>query len=866
MLKKYFLEAVLLILLLVVSGVAHGYNMFKYPYFENDEGTYMSQAWSLLSDGKLAPYTYWYDHAPFGWVMLAGYVKLVGGPFIFGPSVATGRVFMLIVHLASALFVYFLVKKFGGGKIGAALAVLVFSLSPLGIYFQRRVLLDNMMILLVLTSLLLILNLGKGFKYLYVSAITLGLSVLTKENAIFFIPVFLIIIYRNSKIKDRGVAIFQWLIMLFSVISVYFLYAILKGELFPVGFAGSTDPHVSLLATLYNQFMRGKAMPFWNQSSDFYLNFAEWVYKDPFTIFGGALATVLSLVLSIKHKKLLIPALLSLLFWFFLIRGKLVLDFYVIPLIPLLAICMGVVFAYFVNALKGAPTWLWSLMVISLFGLSIYLLTFRIARQYTRDETRNQIASVAWIKQNLDPETYMVIDDSVYVDLHVPGYINDKVFPNADWAWKVEEDPAVFNAKLKGDWANVQYIILSHEIVKQMHDSSFKFIKKGFDNSVPVTAWRDGSTAYVDLPHYISTNGDWSAVYKVEDKNKIILDSSWRYYVKNFLQSYGQVVDAQSGNTTSEAQSYAMLRAVWENDRKTFDGVYKWTRDHFQYRGSDKLFSWLWLNGGGGKLGDAATASDADEDIALALILAGRKWNDESYIQDATDLLNDIWANEVVEVGGHLFLMSGSGAGREKGYLVNPSYLSPASYRIFSQYDKTHNWNALAKDSYYLLNKLGTQKGNMTYLPPNWILINRLTGNIDSPGEYLSDANAPDYGYDAFRVMWRVALDKLWFETSDAEEYLGKVLPFFEKALTNGSYAIYDLDGSPQVNYSQLANTTGGLFVLKALNNSNADSLYNSLVKSRFNMGGGFWDDGKNYYDQNWAWFLSAFYFGRNPL
>jgi endo-1,4-beta-D-glucanase Y/4-amino-4-deoxy-L-arabinose transferase-like glycosyltransferase len=863
MFKKYFWEGVLVILLLTLSGVTHGVNMFKYPYFENDEGTYMSQAYSVLHEGKLAPYTYWYDHAPIGWVILAGWLKIVGGPFAFGTSVETGRVFMLIIHLFSTFFAYLLVRRFGGGKVGAVITVLVFSLSPLGIYFQRRVLLDNIMIFLVFIALLAILRIEKGFKYLYISAVSLALAVLTKENAIFFIPVFIIILFQSKKVKHKEMALFQWLSIFICVISVYFLYAFLKGEFFPQGFGGSNNEHVSLLTTLYNQFMRGRAQPFWSHSSDFYQNFSGWVYKDPFTILGGAVATVLSLILSIKRRDLLIPGLLSLLFWFFLVRGKLVLEFYIIPLIPLLAINMGVVFGHLVKYLLSTPVWLWRLMVFALYVFFTYLLVFRINWHFTRDETSNQKASIEWIKENLEPQTRMVIDDSIYVDLHVPGYINDKVFPNADWAWKVEEDPEVFTQKLNNDWSNIEYVILSHEIVKQVHDSSFKFIKGAMDNSTPVILWRDGSTAFVDIGKYISTNGDWAGVYKVENKNKIILDTAWEFYKSNYLKSYGQVVDPQTGNTTSEAQSYAMLRAVWSNDKKTFDGAYKWTKDHFQYRGSDNLFSWLWLNAGDGKVGDSATASDADSDIALALILAGRKWQSPEYIEDAKKIISDIWEYEVVSVGGRYYLMSGSGAEREKGYIVNPSYLSPASYRLFAAYDRKHNWEKLAKDSYYLLNQIGQDTNNTTYLPPNWVLINTKTGNIDSPSEYISDVNAPDYGYDAFRVMWRIALDKAWYGTRDAENYLSKVQPFFEKSLTEGAFAIYSLDGSPEVNYSQLANLTGGLFALKEVGSENANNLFEKLVKSRYNMDLGFWDDGKNYYDQNWAWFISAFYFGR---
>ena len=95
-------ELAIIAVLLLISGISHGYNMFHFPYYENDEGVYMSQAWSLLTQGRLSPYTYWYDHAPFGCMLIALWTKLTGGFFTFGLSVNSGRVLMLVFHLVIA--------------------------------------------------------------------------------------------------------------------------------------------------------------------------------------------------------------------------------------------------------------------------------------------------------------------------------------------------------------------------------------------------------------------------------------------------------------------------------------------------------------------------------------------------------------------------------------------------------------------------------------------------------------------------------------------------------------------------------------------------------------------------------------------
>src|SRR4051794_8748635 len=72
----------LLIAVAMLIGLAsHGWNMFRYPLYLTDEGIYMEQAWSVLKEGRLSPYTYFYDHAPMGWLALAGWVGILPGGF-----------------------------------------------------------------------------------------------------------------------------------------------------------------------------------------------------------------------------------------------------------------------------------------------------------------------------------------------------------------------------------------------------------------------------------------------------------------------------------------------------------------------------------------------------------------------------------------------------------------------------------------------------------------------------------------------------------------------------------------------------------------------------------------------------------------
>src|SRR5690606_20916649 len=105
--------------------------------------------------------------------------------------------------------------------------------------------------------------------------------------------------------------------------------------------------------------------------------------------------------------------------------------------------------------------------------------------------------------------------------------------------------------------------------------------------------------------------------YRVNNSTKTQLLYAWNYYKANFIQSYGQVVDPQGDDlTTSEGQSYAMLRAALMNDEVAFKGLWLWTQHHLQHRVDDKLISWRWQDG---RQTDSNNATDADIDIALSL-------------------------------------------------------------------------------------------------------------------------------------------------------------------------------------------------------------------------------------------------------
>ena len=145
-----------------------------------------------------------------------------------------------------------------------------------------------------------------------------------------------------------------------------------------------------------------------------------------------------------------------------------------------------------------------------------------------------------------------------------------------------------------------------------------------------------------------------------------ILHATWLDYKRTYLEvGTVRTLDPQREYiTTSEGESYSMLRSVWLADKETFDSSWKWTKDNLQHRSGDHLFSWLFGKHESGEYGVLTerggqhTASDADTDIALSLLFAYGRWQDHQYLGDARVIMNDIWNKEVITIKGVPYLLS----------------------------------------------------------------------------------------------------------------------------------------------------------------------------------------------------------------
>jgi endo-1,4-beta-D-glucanase Y len=249
--------------------------------------------------------------------------------------------------------------------------------------------------------------------------------------------------------------------------------------------------------------------------------------------------------------------------------------------------------------------------------------------------------------------------------------------------------------------------------------------------------------------------------------------------------------DGVPNSTVSEGIAYGMLIAVMLGDQPLFDAFYGYALEFANERG---LMAWYVAPDGTRALGTGA-ASDADEDIAWALVMAHRQWGgrgalSESYIDHARRQIERIWRHEVDHDScPHLFK-----PGDEwRPDVFNPSYFSPHQYRLFGAVTgEQSGWQAVVDRGYEVVQaSLNEQSGNRENgLVPAWC------DTRGVPVEAFPGAET-NYQTDSARLPFRLGQDFAYYEDPRARAYVAKTSAFFAALGADAIGDGYHLDGRP---------------------------------------------------------------------
>ena len=280
---------------------------------------------------------------------------------------------------------------------------------------------------------------------------------------------------------------------------------------------------------------------------------------------------------------------------------------------------------------------------------------------------------------------------------------------------------------------------------------------------------------------------------------KPILDKTWegikKRNIEPFSTAQGLIHRPKSetpGDAVSEGVGYGMLLALYSNDQETFNTIWEAGNNNL-WQGC--YYDWR-ISASGTKERGAAT--DAEEDVALALIFANKLvekglWDSytspklsRNYLDHAKKILDCMWSTGQITSSG--ILAPGAGWGGDD--FVNPGYFSPAWYRIFSQVDPNHNWMSVVEKSYSIIE---ANPGYSMGLIPDWMRPDgSFYGGSLGYNPYLSGRA---FFKDAIRTLWRVAIDAIWFDEPRAKAYLQNALTFINSKGGASASNFYQIEG-----------------------------------------------------------------------
>ena len=189
----------------------------------------------------------------------------------------------------------------------------------------------------------------------------------------------------------------------------------------------------------------------------------------------------------------------------------------------------------------------------------------------------------------------------------------------------------------------------------------------------------------------------------------------------------------------------------------------------------------------------SGAAPDGDEDALVGMIFAVKAvendpskptWYNEVRSWIDASVTAFMMYNTVDDGSGWRLLKLGSCWGGWEGQGQNPSYHSPGSYKLFRDFQLSYpesarngysgfsrnDWDALIQTSYEVLRTVACPDRGMV---PNWARIRKDGAGLGIEAGSFSGSGTPQYefGAEASRTIWRLALDASLYPQEAADPY-----------------------------------------------------------------------------------------------
>jgi len=294
----------------------------------------------------------------------------------------------------------------------------------------------------------------------------------------------------------------------------------------------------------------------------------------------------------------------------------------------------------------------------------------------------------------------------------------------------------------------------------------------------------------------------------------------------------------QLNSTNSEGIAYGMLLAVYANDQPTFDGLWQYEQLHL---GAHGLMEWE-IAPDGTVIGEGA-ATDGDEDMAFALIMADARWGRgklaKSYLDYARAQIDLIWRYEVDHSRGDQLTPGDQWEGAK---IINLSYFAPAFYRVFGEVSgERAAWQRVIDSGYLALAATSGDNG----LVPAWSTPEGVPTSPPNTG------HPTHHQLDSCRTPFRIAQDYCWFSEPRAQPYLAKIAAFYARVGERNLVDGYALDGTPYdgatLHLAAFVAGAGAAAMAITRQSQLRDEAYRELIGWNTALGG------SEYYNKSWS-------------
>ncbi|MBO7104839.1 MAG: glycoside hydrolase [Fibrobacter sp.] len=274
-------------------------------------------------------------------------------------------------------------------------------------------------------------------------------------------------------------------------------------------------------------------------------------------------------------------------------------------------------------------------------------------------------------------------------------------------------------------------------------------------------------------------------------------------------------------STVSEAIAYGMLIAVYMDDgsngaKEMFDKIYGTWKSN---GGNGAGMNWrVGCEGGSG------SASDADFDAALALIMASKQWDNASYLDDAKKIIGWMSTNDI----NGTKIKPGS----QWNDAFNPSYATLANFRVFAAVGGSGDWNGVAT---WGANEIKACQNQSTGLVPDWCTWDGHQPTKTSAS--VQQSEAAGFFDDAARTPWRTAWDYYWFGTASSKSFNATITKWLyteanvASEINSGYYVDGRAEKSTKRNFAS-STFSGGLGFAAASDETEAGQKYLGTVYS----------------------------------